>query len=119
MSSFSDCKLFTIKNPTGTMVGSGSIVLNNLVRISFTIIKGAQGIFASLPATKGNKPDENGKIPWYPQVKLLTEELYAEFQNIVKKEFAKVLGAGSVPKSKPAPPIGEEPQKDYDDGYPF
>jgi hypothetical protein len=118
MGNFSDVKIFTLSTPAGSMVGSGSLVYNGVIRLSFTIMKGSQGIFASLPSTKGKKPDAQGKIPYYPQVKFLTDELYAEFQNEVKKEFAKKLSGGNTPKT-PTPPIGEEPQVDYSDSCPF
>lgn len=104
---FTDCQVFVLSKPAGTLLGNGSVTVGGLVNLRFTIIKGEKGVFASLPAHKGNKPDANGKIPWYPDIKILNEDLYNEFQALVKKEFAKKLS------SKPTgPAAGEENQSE-------
>ena len=105
-------------NPAGSnMVGSGSCDVGGLVNMKFTIIKGSKGVFGSLPSVKGNKPDAEGKTPWYPQIRLLTDELYGEFQQLVQKEFAKALAGSKGNGIKKN--VGEEIHKPYDDSEPF
>lgn len=112
---FANMEIYPLSKPAGTLVANGSVEIGGLVKVRFTVIKGEKGVFASLPARKGNKPDSNGKIPWYPDIKILNEDLYTEFQTMVKKEFAKRLGAGkAAPKAK----TGEENQT-YGSDEPF
>lgn len=104
--------IYPLQKPAGTLVANGSVDIGGLVTVRFTVIKGEKGVFASLPARKGNKADASGKIPWYPDVKILNEDLYAEFQSMVKKEFAKKLSMGKAPPKSKA---GEENQVQDED----
>lgn len=89
---FSNMKIFPNKSSHPVIKGNGTVTVSGVVEVKFTVMNGSNGIFASLPARKGNKPDENGKIPWYPDVKIPNEDLYHEFQNLVKSEWASVSG---------------------------
>jgi DNA-binding cell septation regulator SpoVG len=89
---FTNVKLFPLKTPAGNLLANGSVLVSGTVEVKFTIMKGSKGLFASLPARKGNKPDENGRVPWYPEVKIPSEELYQEFQTVVKSEYTKLVG---------------------------
>jgi hypothetical protein len=114
---FSNMDITPLAKPMGTLIANGSVDMGNMVKIRFTVIKGPKGVFASLPARKGTKPDAQGKIPWYPEVKIINDELYNEFQSLVKKELAKKLSEGKSGNSKKA---GEEKQSSpYDDDAPF
>ena len=112
---FSNLKVFSIKNPSGTLVGNGSVDVAGVVNVRFTIVKGQKGVFVSLPSRPGKKPDENGKTIYYKDVKILNEDLEAELQNLVTKEFAKVLQGPGKPATAKVP----VPQPDTEDEMPF
>ena len=122
-STFSELKVNALNTPINNLVGNGSVVIGGLVNVRFTIVKGAKGVFASLPSRKGNKPDETGKIPYYPEVSIVDKGMYEEFQQIVKKEFAKLLGAKSNGGGKTGNgkqnKSGEEDQTEAPDTYLF
>lgn len=109
---FTNVQVTPLKNPTGNMKAHGVFTVAGLVDIRFTVIEGAKGIFASLPARKATKPDAEGKFPWYPDVKITDEDAYKTFQNVVKAQYVKAVGNSTV--------VGEENQdKPFDDGLPF
>ena len=84
---FTQLKLFPLKQPIKNLVGNGEVLVQGTVLVKFTVLRGAKGIFASLPSQAGKKVDENGKIPYYPQVKIPNDDLYQEFQKMVRDEF--------------------------------
>jgi hypothetical protein len=91
---FSDIKVFPNKSNHPVVKGNGSVLIGGLVEVRFTIMQGKNGIFASLPAEKGSKPDDTGKIPYYPRVRIPNKDLYGEFQTLVCNEFRKAMGQG-------------------------
>lgn len=113
---FSNLEINPLNKPLGTLIANGSVDINNVVKIRFSVIKGPKGVFASLPAIKGKKQDAQGKDVWYPQVKILSDDLYNELQALVKKGLAKALAEGKSGGKK----AGEEKQTSpYDDDAPF
>jgi len=111
MSDFTDVKVFPLKQRAGNLLANGNATVG-VVQFKFTVLEGSKGIFASLPARKGKKPGEDGNIPWYPEVKILGEEPYAEFQKAVREAYTKAMG-GQVK-------AGEENQgTELVDGIPF
>lgn len=117
---FSNIKVFPMKTKHPTILANGSVVVGGVVEVRFTVMKGTKGVFASLPARKGTKPDDTGKIPWYPEVKILSDELHKEFQDLVRAELKNRLGGGTgtTQVTKNAKTSGEEDQS-YDDGIRF
>lgn len=91
MSNFTDIKVFPLKQRAGNLLANGTAT-NGVVQFKFTVLEGSKGVFASLPARKGTKPGDDGKIPWYPEVKILGEEPYAEFQKAVRDAYSKAMG---------------------------
>lgn len=106
---FTEMKIFPLKQPIRNLVGNGEVLVSGTVLVKFTVLRGSKGIFASLPSQAGKKPDDDGKIPYYPQVKIPNDDLYNEFQNLVKATFEKLTGGQAR--------AGEEPQGG--DGVPF
>jgi DNA-binding cell septation regulator SpoVG len=116
---FSNMKLWANQNQTGSLLGSGSVVVNGIVEVKFRVLMGTKGVFASLPAQKSNKKNEQGKDIWFQDVRFLTEELYTEFQNLVKSEWKKVgtIGKSNSQVNKNSQNAGEEDQTG--DNLPF
>jgi DNA-binding cell septation regulator SpoVG len=116
---FSNIKVFPLKKSHPSIVANGSVLVAGVVEVKFTVLKGSNGIFAKFPAKKGAKPDENGKDVWYPEVKIVNEDLFKEFQSLVQNELKKSSGAGGSQVTKNAKKAGEENQTEYTDGIPF
>lgn len=119
---FSSVKVFPMKTKHPTILANGSVVVGGVMEVRFTVMKGTKGVFASLPARKGTKPDDNGKIPWYPEVKILSDELHKEFQDLVRDALKKQLSGGNTTTqvTKNAKSAGEGDQTEhYDDGIRF
>jgi hypothetical protein len=112
---FSNIKVFPMKKKHPTILANGSVVVGGVVEVRFTVMKGTKGVFASLPARKGTKPDDTGKIPWYPEVKILSDELNKEFQDLVRQTLKDQLAGNQV--TKPAKAAGESNQ--YNDEIPY
>jgi len=108
---FTNLKVFPLKDK-GNLKGHGTVTIGGHVEVRFTVLEGKNGIFAGLPGRKGTKPGEDGKIPWYADVKIPDEELRNEFQKLVRAEFKKALGQGSNSSA------GEDSQVPPD-GVPF
>jgi DNA-binding cell septation regulator SpoVG len=111
---FTNMKITPLKDTSGRMKAHGVVTVAKVVEVRFTVLMGNNGIFASLPSRRGNKPDETGKYPWYPDVKITDDKQYQTFQDMVRKSYAKALGL--------APNAGEENQDTggtYEDHLPF
>lgn len=106
---FSDWKIFVLKTKVGNLVANGKVTISQTVQISFTVVEGSNGVFASLPSRKSEKVGDNGKPIYYPDVKILDPETFAAFQAQAKEEYENALAAGpSVPpatKSKSKAPF--------------
>jgi DNA-binding cell septation regulator SpoVG len=84
---FSDIQIWPIKTEKGTLLASGKVTVYGTISLRFQVIKGSNGPFASLPARKGTVKDESGKEKWYPEVRILDDALYEEFQKVVKEAY--------------------------------
>lgn len=100
---FSDVQLWPVKAAAGNLLANGKVTMHGTVEVRFQVVKGSKGPFASLPARKSNIKDESGKEKWFPEVRILNDELYTEFQNLVKNTYENL----------------NEPNKQKDDGVPF
>ena len=109
MSNFSNMKLFLMKSPTSALLGSGTVTVVDLLELKFNILKGKNGVFASLPAKKSTKDEK-----WYPEVKFLDKKIYEEFQQLVSMEYNNTTKSKSS-KAAPAP----KKEEDFNDGIPF
>lgn len=80
--------------------GSSKALARGLVRtgaanIRFTIMRGSNGPFVSLPRSQ----DKKDPSKWYDEVQCISKEAKIELQNLVLEEFKKRAAAGP---SKPA-----------------
>jgi hypothetical protein len=118
MSAFSKMKIFPMKKtiPNSNLLGNGSVTIADTVQVRFSVRKGPKGPFATFAAQKGKKPDAQGKDIWYPEVKIVDDKLYSEFQTLVRTEYDKALGLSGQVNAK-SKDTGEESQ--YNDGLPF
>jgi len=91
MSEITDVKVFPLKKRAGNLLANGNARCG-VVEFKFTVLEGSKGVFASLPARQGKQPDDEGKIPWYPDVKILGEDPYKAFQKLVKEAYVKATG---------------------------
>jgi hypothetical protein len=118
---FSNFKMTAIKANEGSkLLASGSVTISHAIEVKFVMMMGPKGPFASLPAQQGKKPDKDtGKIEWYPQVKILEKDMYAEFQKLAREAYEICLknGGKTEKQGKPAdkPSTSENPV----DNFPF
>ena len=84
MDQFSELKIFPTKNQgTSKVVAFGYFVYNNAVKLRFTVVEGSEGKFVSFPSEKGTKPDASGKLPYFPYIKFIDNEVKDEMQKFV------------------------------------
>lgn len=88
---FTDWKIFPLKTKVGNLLANGKVTISGTVQISFTLVEGNNGVFASLPSRKSEKIGDNGKPIYYPDVKILDTDTYTEFQNQAKEEYENSL----------------------------
>lgn len=84
--SITNLEIKKFSSPKGNMLGTGKVTIANTIEVNFTIIKGAKGIFASLPSHKG-KNKETGDPQWYTDVRFTQDDDYSKFQSEVRKHF--------------------------------
>lgn len=104
MSVFSNWRVFPLKEKIGSLVANGKVTISETVDVSFTIVEGPKGLFATLPSKKSGKKDEKtGKDIYYPDVKILDESTYGIFQKEAVEAYDNQLATSQVkstPKSK-------------------
>lgn len=109
---FSNLQIWPVKASKGNLLANGKVTVASLVDIRFQVKNGPNGPFASLPARKGPSKNDPGQEVWYPEVRILDEKLYQEFQTLVKENWEKLsTGQGDNTSS------GEHSQTN--DGIPF
>lgn len=108
---FTQVKVTPLRDQSRTMKAHGTILVAGAVEVRFTIMQGKNGLFANLPARKGTKAGDDGKIPWYPEVKILGEDAYRAFQKLAIDEFNSIMGGQAS--------AGESNQDEYRDNIPF
>ena len=91
---FTNVRIFPVS--VGNIKANGKVVVAGVVEVSFKIIEGKNGLFASLPSTKGK--DDN----YYQDVKLLDKDNYESFQKTVLEAYANpVVEAPKVKSNQP------------------
>jgi hypothetical protein len=111
LETFSNMKIFLLKTKHDVIVANGTVLVGGTVEVKFTMMKGPNGLFASLPGRKDPKGavnPETGKPVYYSDVKIPNKEDYAGFQKMAQDATKKALGVGTTPKPKAA--LGEENQ---------
>lgn len=100
---FSNVQVFKNKNPKGSLVGNGSVLVAGAVEVRFTIVQGSKGLFVSLPAKKSEKTDENGKAIWYPDVKIPDEDTKKSLEKMVIEAYKALENKTAAPKKETTP----------------
>lgn len=108
---FTKITVTPLRDQSKTMKAHGTVLIAGAVEVRFTIMKGKNGLFANLPARKGTKPGDDGRIPWYPEVKIPDDNTYHAFQKLALEEFNSVMGGQAA--------AGETNQAKYEDSIPF
>ncbi len=104
MSVFTDWEIYPLAKPIGSLRANGKVTICQTVKVSFTIMEGSKGLFAGLPSKLVEK---NGERKYYPDVKLIDETTYEQFQTEAKEAYSnrlesgppakKTISAGNVP----------------------
>lgn len=84
-------QMTVFSEPKGNIYGYGSFI-SGLVEIRFKLVMGRDGLFASLPTSRGKTPDPTGRYPYFPEVKFLDEAEYINFQSEILAEYNKQIG---------------------------
>jgi DNA-binding cell septation regulator SpoVG len=104
-----------------TVKASGKVTIADVVEVSVAVMQGRDGLWVALPRRQGEATDkETGakETRWYPDVKMLSEDLKKELDQVVTTEYKKIINSKtpSKPASKPAPkkaaPVEEVPEDD-------
>lgn len=110
---FTNIKLFPLKKEHPSILANGSVLVKGTVQVNFTVKKGKNGVFASLPGHMGKAKAEDGTVTdkWYNDVFLPDENVRIEFQKFVISAYDSSKGGQSA--------AGEQNQAPVNDGVPF
>jgi len=116
-----ELKTFISNFSSGATLGYGSIVFNDVIRVTFNVLKASSGnIFVSWPQKKKEGTDENGKADYHNFITFITPEIKKQVDDLVLKDFnKKYLAANGGKISGPkvtivvdrTPSGGEVPQQ--------
>lgn len=87
---------FNMMSKPGTVKAYGKVLIGGLVEVNFTVMEGKNGIFAALPGHRGNQPGKDGKKPWFSDVKIPNEDLYKQFQEVIKAQYFAQTGQANA-----------------------
>ena len=105
----SNIRLFPLKTE-GSIKANGKVIINDMFEVSFRIMSGSKGLFVGWPGKFGEKLNEEGKKPWYPEFKVLDEGVREEINSAIMTEFENQKGS----KAPSAPAAGyPTPKKPY------
>jgi len=85
----------------GKIKANGAVVLDDTVKLKFTLIEGPTGLFAGLPGKKG----KDGK--WYPEVYVLDDTLKATLNSEAVKAYEEKQ-SGVLPQGEAAGPENQD-----------
>jgi DNA-binding cell septation regulator SpoVG len=109
MSSFTDFRVWPLKDQTKAIKANADVLVKDTVRVRFVIRQGPRGLFAALPS---REYEHNGEKKYSRLVSIEDSELYQEFQ-----ELAMAAYAAEVPA--PGTNSGEGNQDTDNDDIPF
>jgi DNA-binding cell septation regulator SpoVG len=96
---------------------NGDFIVDDAFRIRFSLMRGPQGMFVSLPGRYGEKPDpETGKKVWYSEVFAVTDEIKNQLNAAVLNAYA-LMQTGPTDQARPTPTHVNSPKKD--NTFPF
>ena len=101
MSVFSDV-VFTNKGSKGNILGRGSFVVGESVKVQYTLFNGQNGPFVMLPSDKdrnGKTDEKTGKPIYYPHASFISKESRDEMNALVVKQWESSTNGESVDNS--------------------
>lgn len=101
MAIFSNVKWFPTEHKT--VVGRGSVTIHDTVRVNFSVLRGSNGEFVSLPREKATKPEPDGSFKYFDQVTMVSKELKEQL-NIFILDHVHGRGETSDSQTTEAPP---------------
>lgn len=111
----SEVKVWPLKNSENKVKANGSFVVNDALKVKFTLFTGPKGLFVGLPGKYGK--DKEGKKTWYPDVQLINEDAQKVINGAVISAYNKQTGnTSSLSQGKAAGPTN---QTEDDDELPF
>jgi DNA-binding cell septation regulator SpoVG len=112
---FSEIKVWPLKKDNPKVKANGSFVIDEAIKVKFTLFNGPKGLFVGLPGKSGL--DKEGKKVWYPDVSIISVEVQKQVNDAVLKEYNKRIGNTTLSQGKAAGPVNQV--EDNDDGCPF
>lgn len=110
-----DVKVWPLKKPNDKVKANGVFVVNDALKVKYTLFKGQKGLFVGLPGKYGD--NKEGKKEWYPDVQLINEDAQKVVNAAVLKEYNKVTGnTAGLSQGKAA---GPSSQVEDEDELPF
>lgn len=97
---FSEVKVYPVET-NSNLIGRGSFVIGNAVKINFTLFKGSKGIFVMLPSEKdrNGKKDENGRDVYYPHAQFISALARQELNDLAIAKYNEVKEGKSTGKN--------------------
>lgn len=92
MSNFTDIEVYPLKKEHPKVKANGSFIHGGVVKVRYTLMNGANGLFVSLPGRKGTDADGNDK--WYSDVYIIDDNSRTELQGAVIAKYNEVSGNG-------------------------
>jgi DNA-binding cell septation regulator SpoVG len=111
MSIFSEVEVTPLDLKNKNMLGRGSFVVSEAVKVNFTYMNGSNGPFVSLPQDRVQK---DGETKYYPHAKLINKAAIEELNKLVAAKFEKEKGMGGSRRTD-----STKKSEDVDDDLPF
>ena len=91
MVTISDVKVYPVKS-NKWVAANVQFTVDGAFVLKATLMKSDKGPWLAFPGKKGEKADENGKFPFYADIKCVDKELAAKLLQDIQAEYTKRTG---------------------------
>lgn len=107
MATITEVKVWPLKKDHPKIKANGSMVIDDVWRMRFTVVNGPTGLFVGFPGKYGEKVDsETGKKPWYSDVYCLDDGVRKEINTEILAAYNKEIG--NTDQGAPPDPVDKD-----------
>ena len=96
MVTITDVKCWPVKKENKWILANCQFTVDGAFVLKATLSKGQNGPWLSFPGKLAEKPDANGKKPFYADIKCVDKEVSAKLFQQVMAEYNKATGKGEL-----------------------
>ena len=112
---FTNLEVKPLKNRESNIKASGQVTVANVLNVRFTIAEGRNGMWVKLPQhtfKATNKDTGKEETRWAKDVRIVDEDLYKQFTDMVLAEYQTQMNGGTVQQPTPeaTAPVAPAPE---------